>query len=373
MFSLLLACLITTLTVVASEPTPYETAIKRIAWYHFENSVCGEFGENIHIAASSGVRFIIAGSYPAAVELYEHDGTEQIYNDIDVFYTDSDDGQRRDYRWGECIPPDTSVARRTKEDPNGAGYSLNFGSSFGKFRNTSGGPYSFLNWDNSMAKAINSGACHDCDLCPKPVKDKKIVDVYDRDVDNLDVGVNFVKYTDYTLKVLIDSFDTNNVQVGIDVHVVGKWNATVGAPVLHVRILDTYRSEAFEKFVKQKADARTLQISAFGTPPHSLIRLLHKSNELDLPYILPESDLEKLCCKGNMTNVGERNYKKYLKLPIDSKEFIDSYFSFTKLKHECTTDKTCSRNESGRLWEARAHKKCHRWTKTCTSNCPRYW
>jgi len=242
------------------------------------------------------------------------------------------------------------------------------------------GPYSFLNWDNSMAKAINSGACHDCDLCPKPVKDKKIVDVYDRDVDILDVGVNFVKYTDYTLKVLIDSFDMNIVQVGIDVHVVGKnWNALVGAPVLHVRILDTYRSDAFEKFVKQKVDARTLQISAFGTPPHSLIRLLHKSNELDLPYIPPESDLKKLCCKGNMTNIGERNLQEISQTPhrfkgvhrfllqLHGTETRNSAIRQTKLGIPS------SHNESGRLWQARAHKKCHRWTKTCASNCPRYW
>lgn len=118
-------------------------------------------------------------------------------------------------------------------------------------------------------------------------KDEILQVHYERDVfpDHPDMEVNVIRLGKLQLRALIEDFDTNNVQVGYKVV------PRIEDGRLVAEVADTYVSAAFEDFL-QTWTIRIVNPMSGKTRATTLIRLLYKAQQLDLPYDLPpEKDL----------------------------------------------------------------------------------
>ena len=122
-------------------------------------------------------------------------------------------------------------------------------------------------------------------------KDEILQVHYERDVfpDHPDMEVNVIRLGKLQLRALIEDFDTNNVQVGYKVV------PRIEDGRLVAEVADTYVSAAFEDFL-QTWTIRIVNPMSGKTRATTLIRLLYKAQQLDLPYDLPpEKEGNHIC------------------------------------------------------------------------------
>ena len=139
-----------------------------------------------------------------------------------------------------------------------------------------------------------------------------------------DIKSNIVHMTHLTFEKMIDNFDINNVGAGFLVEPEFKeiYGQKVGIP----EIKGWYLAPCFQEFLFH----RTLKMARCWdrNPASSVVRLLKKASQLNLPYELPSEEILRRHVHNR--NFGVKNYQKMLSLPASHRKEIDSRFDIKR-------------------------------------------